>query len=151
MVRVLTKLGYPAHSIRKAIVVLNDMTLADIANGETYIQNISNTLNGKRQSERAKALMDDGPCTRGPSAGRMGQGNRYFLALTSELVKAFVELGKEKGLPNFPFRDIQFGLRLMKNRHELKKLGWVRSEQPGKIIQGYKYYKYKLLNPEGGN
>ncbi len=57
VVRVLTKLGYPANSIRKAIVVLNDMTLADIANGETSIQNISNTLNGKRQSATAKALI----------------------------------------------------------------------------------------------
>ena len=51
-------------------------------------------------------------------------------------------------MPDFPFSDIQFGLRLMKNRHELKKLGWVRSEQAAKTIKGYKYYQYTLIEPK---
>ena len=53
----LKKIGYPLPKVRKALIELNGLTLAEISAGEVSIPTVANTLKGIRNNAIAKSLI----------------------------------------------------------------------------------------------
>jgi len=49
--------GFPLSGIRRALIVLNGISYADIAGDRTSVASVSNTVNGLRQSKEAVILI----------------------------------------------------------------------------------------------
>lgn len=57
VLRYLKRLNYPLPKIRKALIVLNGIKLAEIAQDKIAVVNISKTVNGLFSSKKAKSLI----------------------------------------------------------------------------------------------
>ena len=53
----LKNLGYPISKIRKALFVLNNIKYSEISGNGASVASISNTINGVRESKKAKTLI----------------------------------------------------------------------------------------------
>ena len=94
------------------------------------------------------AMLDDGPERWGFTSGTDSDGNRYFVAGTAALCEAMKVLGKQKGLPRFPFSAGQLGILMQGYKDPMGALGW--SKRKEKVVNGWRYHRYTAFNQGEG-